>query len=262
MENIQQQLDLLRKQLRYLKWYGIISSLLVSILLLSAFRKSATGDIIESLRAEKIEIVEADGMVKLSLFNKKHLPTAVIDGRKLTREGGGEAGLMFYNEEGEECGSLIYNGAKGNNEASLTFDKYKQDQVLQLVSQQDKGLKGMIVSDRPDHSLAETFDKVQNIHKKISNNTEHRKALTQLEADGLFGRQRLLVGQTGKTTGLFFIYDTNGHKRLEMTVNEKNEPVIVFSSEKEKPVKTIHIELSQLRKELGLIASCYRAVTD
>jgi hypothetical protein len=238
MENIQQQLDLIRKQLRYLKWYAIISSLLVSIFLLSAFRKSGTGGIIESLRAEKIEIVEADGTVKLSLFNKKHLPTAVIDGRKLTREGGGEAGLMFYNEEGEECGGLIYNGAKGNNEASLTFDKYKQDQVLQLVYQQDKGLKGMIVSDRPDHSLAETFDKMQNIGKKISNNTEHRKALTQVAADGLFGSQRLVVGQTGKTTGLF-IYDTNGHKRLEMTVNEKNEPVIVFYSEKEEPVKTI-----------------------
>jgi hypothetical protein len=68
--------------------------------------------------------------------------------------------------------------------------------------------------------------------------TAQRKALEQLAADGFFGRQRLLVGQTGKTTGLF-IYDTNGHKRLEMMVNEKNEPVIVFHNEKEEPVKTI-----------------------
>jgi hypothetical protein len=182
--------------------------------------------------------VEADGTVKLSLFNKKHLPPAVMDGSKLTRQGGGEAGLMFYNEEGEECGGLIYGGARGNNGASLTFDKYKQDQVVQLVHEQDKGLKGMIVSDRPNHSLAETLDKTQDIRKKIGDSVAQRKALEQLAADGFFGRQRLLVGQTGKTTGLF-IYDTNGHKRLEMMVNEKNEPVIVFHNEKEEPVKTI-----------------------
>jgi hypothetical protein len=238
MENVQQQLHLLRKQVRYFKWYTIISSLLVAVLLLSAFNKGGAADIIKSLRAEKIEIVEADGTVKLSLFNRKHLPPAVMDGRKLTRQGGGEAGLMFYNEEGEECGGLIYGGARGNNGASLTFDKYKQDQVFQLVHEQDKGLKGMIVSDRPDHSLSETFDKMQDIRKRISDSAAQRKSLEQLEAEGFFGRQRLLVGQTGKTTGLF-IYDTNGHKRLEMMVNEKNEPVIVFHNEKEEPVKTI-----------------------
>lgn len=112
---------------------------------------------------------------------------------------------MFYNEEGEECGGLIYGGARGNNGASLTFDKYKQDQVVQLVHEQDKGLKGMIVSDRPNHSLAETLDKTQDIRKKIGDSVAQRKALEQLAADGFFGRQRLLVGQTVKPPGCSFM---------------------------------------------------------
>jgi len=113
MENIQQQVYVLRKQMRYLQWYALASSLLVIALLLFAFRKSGERGIIRSLRAEKIEIVEADGTVKLSLFNKKHLLPAVIDGHQLPRQGSGEPGLMFYNEEGEEYGGLIYDGARG-----------------------------------------------------------------------------------------------------------------------------------------------------
>jgi|GEM_PF-5185997 len=48
----------------------------------------------------------------------------------------------------------------------------------------------------------------------------------------------MIVGQAGKATGMF-IYDSLGNKRLEMMVNEKNVPVIVFYNDKGEEVKRI-----------------------
>ncbi|GAA0531794.1 hypothetical protein GCM10009415_11550 [Chitinophaga japonensis] len=224
--------------MRYLQWYALVCSLLVIVLLLSAFRKSGEQGIVKSLRAEKIEIVEADGTVKLSLFNKKHLPPAVIDGHKLPRQGGGESGLMFYNEEGEECGGLIYDGAKGDNGASITFDQYKQDQVVQLLHSQRSGMKGLIINDRPEKSIALTFSKVEEIRRSGKDSAAQQQAISELAAQGYFGHRRMMVGQTGRSTGMF-VYDSLGNKRLEMMVNEKNMPVIVFYNEKGNEVKRI-----------------------
>jgi hypothetical protein len=39
------------------------------------------------------------------------------------------AGIIFFNDEGDEGGGLVFQGQKGESTASLTLDQYQQDQV-------------------------------------------------------------------------------------------------------------------------------------
>jgi len=70
------------------------------------------------IRAERLDIVEKDGTLRLSLFNGDSMPPALMDGKEILpghREGQGFGGIMFYNTEGDECGGLIFNSKKNDD---------------------------------------------------------------------------------------------------------------------------------------------------
>ena len=52
------------------------------------------------------------------------------------------SGMLFFNEDGIECGGFIYDGQKNKNGhssgLSLTYDQYDGDQVMQLLTQDYK----------------------------------------------------------------------------------------------------------------------------
>lgn len=67
--------------------------------------------------------------------------------------------MLFFNEDGIECGGFIYDGQKKANGhssgLSLTFDQYDGDQVMQLLTQDEKVgdnrfvRSGLTFNDRP-----------------------------------------------------------------------------------------------------------------
>ncbi|WP_353892790.1 hypothetical protein PRVXH_002164 [Proteinivorax hydrogeniformans] len=60
---------------------------------------------------ERLNIVEKDGTVKMSLFNSKNMPSAIFEGEDILpghRQDDNNAGIMFYNGNGTECGGLIF----------------------------------------------------------------------------------------------------------------------------------------------------------
>jgi hypothetical protein len=238
MQDLHNEVMRLRRQMNYFRTYVIITSILIFALIGYGFSQSAQNNIVKNLRAEKIEIVEPDGTVKLALFNKGNLPAAIINGKKLSRQGGDESGLMFYNTEGEECGGLTYSGKGkngiGQNELSLTFDKYKQDQVVQFsYIQRENGshTKGLTIFERPEFPINETMARIDSIRKNIKDTAEQRRILSKFSENGFFGYTRMFAGQQGQRTGVF-VRDNKGRVRLEMIVNEKNEPEILFYDEK------------------------------
>src|SRR5699024_6590023 len=101
------------------------------------------------LDVEKLNVVDSNGKIKLTLFNQENIPPAIIDGKDILpghRQSDPIFGMIFYNGEGDECGGLIYGSEKDEEGnvfagASLTFDQYKQDQVVQVHYKEDKGQK-------------------------------------------------------------------------------------------------------------------------
>jgi hypothetical protein len=63
---------------------------------------------------------------------------------------------VAHNDQGDENGGLVFDGGMKNgkltNGGSLTFDRWHQDQTLQLVSTEDGRDRraGLVVNDRPD----------------------------------------------------------------------------------------------------------------
>ena len=97
-----------------------------------------------SLDVERINVVEADGTVKMVITSADRFPTGTdtVNGRILNESRKKRAGMLFFNEEGIEAGGFIYDGQKtqGGHSAgmSLTFDQYNGDQVMQILTTDSK----------------------------------------------------------------------------------------------------------------------------
>ena len=54
---------------------------------------------------ERINILEEDGMVRMVLSNSSRAPDPICNDETFKRDGGNSAGLIFYNDEDDECGA-------------------------------------------------------------------------------------------------------------------------------------------------------------
>ena len=112
-----------------------------------------------TLDAEQVRIREADGTLKAVLSNSAGF-SGIGESRK--QQHVEFSGLMFYNQEGEEEGELVYRGRAipGGQDAdvSLTFDQYRQDQNVYLHHEEHKEGNAVHIDDglsilsRPDHT--------------------------------------------------------------------------------------------------------------
>ena len=159
--------------------------------------------------AERVDIIEEDGTLRLAISNSARAPDPVCDGQIL-REGRNTAGLIFYNNEGDECGGLSFGGRRVEDGhgafAVLMFDQFKQDQVVGIAHSDSVGRReaGLYVWDRPD----EPFPAIGEVGRLFAGKTVERAAVIELrDADGQ-ARLRLSVAADG-TAGLEFL-DASG----------------------------------------------------
>ena len=149
------------------------------------------------LEAERIEIVEPDGATRLVISNsargRRHSP-----------------GLIFHDDEGDECGGLIFGGQRTDEGhaagAALMFDQFKQDQVVGISHGDSPGRRwaGLSVWDRPD----EPFPAVGGAMRLFAGKTVEESAVVELrDAEGRV-RVSLSVASDG-TAGLEFL-DADG----------------------------------------------------
>ena len=113
---------------------------------------------VKVLDAQQINIREKDGTLKAVLSNSEGF-SKIGESR---RQGVPFSGLMFYNQEGDEEGGLVYSGKAipGGQDAdvTLTFDQYRQDQNIYLHHEEHKDARmrsiddGLTIISRPDWS--------------------------------------------------------------------------------------------------------------
>jgi hypothetical protein len=91
----------LRKEVRILKAYAILSSLLFAVLIFGAFRSPKVVDF-DQINAHRINIRETNGTIRLAISNTDEFPGGTIGGVELKyRNGHRVAGLLFYNDDGD-----------------------------------------------------------------------------------------------------------------------------------------------------------------
>ncbi len=224
----------LAKQVRILKIYAIVLTLVV--LALIVYMPNFNNGHYKEITAERINIIEKTGKLRMVISNKEMQHPGRMDNKDLpTRDR--PAGMIFFNDEGDEDGGLVYDGNKNVASMTYSFDQYKNDQIMQLQYEQDKdGNKivrsyGLNMWDRNDEfTLSKRlayFDSLKN----LKDTNAFNDGIKKLKAAG-FTHQRLFVGKnTNGEVGLF-LNDANGKPRLNIYINKQNQPVIETLDEK------------------------------
>ncbi len=200
----------------------------------AAFSKANQKPHFAEIDVERINVVEPNGMVRMTLSDAAHSPGWVIGG-KLIPGRPKQAGMIFYNDEGVEDGGLVFGGVKdkdGKRTAfgHLSFDQYNQDQVINLEYSDEKGKQkqGLGVNDQPDMPLAEMISRQQAIMKTPAGPSRD-SALHELEKGFA---QRVFVGRAHDKSAIVELSDAQSHPRLRLTVDSSGTASIEFLDNK------------------------------
>ncbi len=225
--------------MNYLK--GIVTglSLATCVVMVGAGAMSDTAKF-KTIEVERINIREPDGTLRMVLSNRAEFPGLVHRQQEHPHPGRTHAaGMLFYNDEGTENGGLIYSGRMTENGveagASLTFDRYEQDQVVQLLQSESgaNSMAGMIVSDRPSGPM----DYAASANVYAAQSGEEAEAAAR--AANIGGASRLFMGRSRDRNSIIMLQDANGVPRLVFMVTPEGEAAIHFLDENGQPAKTI-----------------------
>ena len=235
----------LRRDIRLLQLWAIVSSGIVVLLTAAGFTQGqARGTRFEEISVERINIVEQDGRVRLVLANGSRQADRVLDGQVIAPGRNRPAGMIFFNELGNEVGGLMFTGRQQDGRhdatASLTFDQWRQDQTvaLQYVDQNGQRRAGLAVIDRPNTSLAARVDLTEK--RRTATTDADRAAIDRdITALGPQSVPRMFVGRGMEGSATLVLSDPQGRQRLVLSVDTGGRPTIRFLDESGKAVREI-----------------------
>jgi hypothetical protein len=220
-----------------LRAYAVVITMLLSLVSLAALARRSRRLRIDSLDVERINVIEADGTPRMVISNTARAPHPMVDGKTFfNRAGGNSAGVIFYNDEGDECGGLIYRGrrAGGRYDASagLTLDQFKQDQTVAIHYDDQDGSRsaGLTVWDRPVEPLPAVIARQQSVWA-MPEGPERTEAIERMQAEGLLGATRLFAGKTRSKEAALQLHDASGNVRLRLAVDATGTARLEFLDE-------------------------------
>jgi hypothetical protein len=225
----------IRRDLRLLQTYATLSSLLLVWLAVSAFTQrnvAPGGQRIDEITVQRLNVVDADGTLRLVVAGKDRMHPGVIDGKVIDRPRP-VAGLIFFNDEGDEVGGLVVSGqvrdGVGRASALLAFDQLKQDQTIAIsyADQDGQRTTGLTVWDRPDTPLGALIDQL-NAANAIADPVERQQAVQAARAGMPPSPRRLFVGKNADRSAGVMLADAQGKPRLTLRVDASGQAVIEF----------------------------------
>src|SRR5262245_6898553 len=226
----------LRRQFLVLRAYAIASSLILIVLAGAAFRQAALPKSMGEITVERLNIVDANGTLRMVLAGKDRMHPGVMDGVTIDRPRP-VAGMLFFNDEGDEVGGLTYTGTatggRGRANAGLMFDQLKQDQTVGISYSENNGRRsaGFEVWDRSDTVRLSELIKKLNDANKLPAGADRDAALANIRATAPPGPRRLFVGKTQDKAATMMLADAQGRPRLRFVVDADGAARIEFLDE-------------------------------
>ena len=228
----------LARQIKILQVYAGVLTLALVVLAALYLRQTGRTPHFKQIDAERINIVEQDGRLRMVISNQKLQHPGRVDGKEVAHRER-SAGMIFFNDDGDECGGLVFDGNKKEAGMALSVDQYRNDQVMQLQYDQDGGPQartyGLKLWDEPDDftlgALVHTYDSLLALH----DTSAYQAGLNKLISEGHLKTQRLFLGKnTSKEVGLF-LRDTKGMVRLRIGLDSLNHVFFQAFDEKGNP---------------------------
>jgi hypothetical protein len=232
----------LRRQLRLLQAYAALSFCALVFLSVTAFSQAPAPQRIDELTVQRLNVVDANGTLRLVISNKDRMHPGVLDGVTINRPRP-VAGLLFFNDEGDEVGGLTITGSDDNGrraDALLAFDQLKQDQTVGISYSERDGQRsaGLQVWDRSDQPLSDLI-RALNSANQLPAGAERDKAVQAARASALPGPRRVFVGKSTDKAATVSLADGAGKPRLVLKVDPTGNASIDFLDADGKTVQRI-----------------------
>jgi hypothetical protein len=231
----------LEKEMRWLKTYAAVTTLLCAVFFLSAFAVQSKKQKFEEIDVERINVVEKDGKLKMVIANAERQHPGIVDGKIIPREDGRPAGMIFFNDRGDEIGGLTFSGDTGKGQySSLTFDKFRGDQTVafqHLENSNGDYFAGLSFNDE-NITTPERLAKLNAITRLPSEEAK-RAARVEMRNKGEFLINRLAIGRGRNKSALISLSDAKGRERIQISVAADGTPKINFLDEAGKVIYSL-----------------------
>lgn len=231
----------IEKELRFLKIYAGVLTLVCAVLF-GLFFKSTKAKKFEEINVERINIVEADGKLRMVISNQLRQHPGTMDGITYDeRKGKRPPGMMFFSEKGDEVGGLVFDGNTGKGQGgSLTFDKFRGDQTIQFIHEEETNgsyFAGLKMNDQ-NMPLTDLVNKEKEI-SKLPTKEAQDSAYRVLREQGLLMTERLRLGKDYNKASIIKMKDAKGRIRIELRVEASGNPTLNFFDEAGKVIYSL-----------------------
>jgi hypothetical protein len=204
------------------------------VLALAAFTRANQRPHFQEIDVERINIVEPDGKLRMTISDAARSPGWTFHG-KVYPGRGKSAGMIFFNDEGEEDGGIGFGGRKVNGkvvaDGGIAFDRYEQDEAVTLRYSEENGRRqqGLSVTDRADVPIYAMVMRQDSIKKMPAGPARDSalKAFVYNNGEPLAAR-RLFAGRDPSRSALVSLGDPQGRPRLRLTVDSTGAASIQF----------------------------------
>jgi len=210
----------------------LTAAMLLMILFLVRFVRNPHLGIVT---ARRINIVEPDGMVRLTISNRADFPAGWMRGKEYPRPDRTDAaGMLFMSEEGTEQGGLIW-GASQQPDGSiqshghLSLDQYEENQIFAL----DAGREGndrfsqITIADQGEYPVKDKRDAYARIMTLPA--AEQDAAWSQyFSAHPALDTKRMVLGRSSDGSVGIDLKDMNGKTRIQLRVAADGTPSLQF----------------------------------
>lgn len=189
------------------------------------------------ITARRINIVEPDGTVRLTISNRADFPGGWIHKKESPRPDRRDAaGMLFMSEEGTEQGGLIWGASQLpdgtiENHGHLSLDQYEDNQIFAL----DAGQEGkdkfsqIIISDQGDYPVEEKRQAEDRIGKLPPDKQD--QAWEQFFATHRHDIKRLVIGRSPDGSSGLTLRDGQGRARIVLSVAGDGKAALQFLDE-------------------------------
>ena len=207
---------------------------LACVLALAAFTEATRRPHFQEIDVERINIVEPDGKLRLTISDAARSPGWVFHGKPYPGRPKG-AGVIFFNDEGEEDGGIGFGGRKVDGKVraygEIAFDRYEQDEAVTLSYDEREGRRqqGLSVTDRADMPITTMVAKRDSIRSMPEGPARDSAMRAFMDNNGQpLAARRLFAGRDDSRSSVVRLSDPRGRPRLVLTVDSTGAATIQF----------------------------------
>ena len=227
---------------KFLSVYSAVLTVTFAIVVLGA-ASSVRNQKFGIITARRINIVEPDGTVRLTISNRADFPGAWNRKKEYPRPDRREAaGMLFMSEEGTEQGGFIWGSSQLpdgtiQNHGHLSLDQYEENQIFAIDAGQEGNGKfsRITMTDQGDFPIEEKRKANEEIDKLPLDKQD--AAWDKFFASHRHDVQRLALGRSPDGSVGLKLRDGAGRVRIVLAVQADGKPVLQFLNDQGTVIK-------------------------